>query len=85
MAAKKTRKPCPHKWINKQTVQEVRDHGEAYWGPLTDAKTQKGTMNKAFLAEASCRGLKIDVHRQSGYEPELHLVPIKGRRVPYPW
>lgn len=80
-----TRKKCSTKWINKQVVMEARDHGQAYWGELTEAKTQRGTMNKAFLAEVRCNGLKVDIRRQSGYPPELHLVRAKGKKIPYPY
>lgn len=85
MAASKKKKACRNRWVDKNTILEVRNTGSAYWGNLTDAKTQKGTMNKSFQAEVRCHGLKLDVRRQSGYPPEIHLLPIKGRRVRYPF
>ncbi len=86
------KKKCKNYWINKQVLMDVRDRRlyvrgrrGAYWGELKDAKTQKGTMNKAFLAEMRCHGVKAVVRRKSGYPPELYLVPIKGRKVKYPF
>jgi len=79
------RKTCPNRWVNKEVVREVRNHGEAYWGLLTDAKTKKATMNRAFLRELRCHGLKTDVRRQSGYKPEIYLKPIKNRKVRHPY
>jgi len=80
-----TKKKCSNKWVSRRTLLEVRNTGEAYYSELTEVKTQKGTVNKSFQAELRCHGLKMDVRRQSGYTPELYLMPIKGRRISYPY
>jgi len=85
-AKRKRKKKCGTRFILEQQVMEVHDTGETDWGPLHEAKTTRGTIRKDFQTEARCRGLKLDVRRRQGQEPEVYLVPLKrGKRIPYPF
>lgn len=84
MPTRKRKKKCGTRWILEQQLMEVYDSGEAHWGPLSEARTTRGTIQKALQSEARCHGLKLDVRHRPGWEPEVYLVPLRGKRIAYP-